>query len=338
MNSEQDAALRKAFPKSTIGKLPKPTRADAAKGKCAECGGWHGLPAVHLDYVGHAAITDRLLSVDPCWTWEPLAYGPDGLPALDRFGGLWIKLTVADVTRLGYGEASGKPASATSMKEIIGDALRNAAMRFGVALDLWSKEELESAHETPAPHVPTMTEIAAMPAEELQQRLGDKFEVSTRPVKTSEPEPFKEDARKMGKASDRQVKAVIAIGHQVGLHDTGPLLEALSILCGRQIQALADLTMNDVDRVMRDKGDALAATQSTPPALAPEDDPWAIDTATAAQVNEVRALFDAIGMAQDERKDIVTVITNRDVKSLRTLTSAEATALIGHLHSLKDIA
>ena len=30
------------------------------------------------------------------------------------------------------------------MKERIGDAIRNAAMRFGVALDLWSKEELES--------------------------------------------------------------------------------------------------------------------------------------------------------------------------------------------------
>jgi hypothetical protein len=31
------------------------------------------------------------------------------------------------------------------MKEIIGDALRNGGMRFGVGLDLWSKEDLSAA-------------------------------------------------------------------------------------------------------------------------------------------------------------------------------------------------
>ena len=34
---------------ATISKLPKPTKRENAKGKCDECGGWHGLPAVHLD-------------------------------------------------------------------------------------------------------------------------------------------------------------------------------------------------------------------------------------------------------------------------------------------------
>lgn len=132
-------ALREAFPPGTVGKLPKPYRSDSQKGQCRECGGYHGLPATHLDYVGHAAVTDRLLSVDPRWTWEPMAIDPAGLPALDRDGNLWIRLTVCGVTRIGVGD--GK-----SMKERIGDAIRNAAMRFGVALDLWSKEELESGH------------------------------------------------------------------------------------------------------------------------------------------------------------------------------------------------
>lgn len=135
MTPEQATELRRKFPRSAVGKLPKPMSRDAKRGRCDECGGFHGLPAVHLDYVGHAAVTARLLEVDPGWHWEPLAYDETGLPALDRKGNLWIKLTVGGVTRIGVGDG-------TSAKEVIGDAIRNAAMRFGVALDLWAKEDL----------------------------------------------------------------------------------------------------------------------------------------------------------------------------------------------------
>lgn len=115
------ALLREPFPAHQISKLPK--------------GG------VMLDYVGHAALTDRLLDADPNWNWEPLALGPDGLPALDANNGLWIRLTVCGLTRLGYGHAGAKKGG-DAIKELIGDALRNAAMRFGAALDLWHKGEL----------------------------------------------------------------------------------------------------------------------------------------------------------------------------------------------------
>ena len=139
------ALLREPFPPNQISKLPKPKSKDSQKGKCSECGGWHGLPAVHLDYVGHAALTARLLDADPMWTWEPAGHDDKGLPALDGAGGLWIKLTVCGVTRMGYGDAQGKTGP-DAMKERIGDALRNAAMRFGAALDLWHKGDLY-AHE-----------------------------------------------------------------------------------------------------------------------------------------------------------------------------------------------
>jgi hypothetical protein len=115
MTPEKAVALRNPFPKESIGQLPK--------------GG------VMLDYVGHAAVTDRLLTVDPEWSWEPMALDQFGSPQCDRDGNLWIKLTVCGVTRLGVGD--GK-----NMKERVGDAIRNAAMRFGVALDLWAKENL----------------------------------------------------------------------------------------------------------------------------------------------------------------------------------------------------
>jgi hypothetical protein len=137
----QDKALqlmRKPFADNQISILCKPTKKDNPPGRCNACGGWHKLPAVQLSYVGHAALTDRLLEADPHWTWEPLAYAPNGTPLIDADGGMWIRLTVAGVTRLGYGDAQGKMGG-DAMKERIGDALRNAAMRFGAALELWHK-------------------------------------------------------------------------------------------------------------------------------------------------------------------------------------------------------
>lgn len=116
MTAQKAAELRKPFPRNVIGTLPK--------------GGQQ------LSYVGHAATTDRLLAVDPTWTWEPVAFDEHGLPAFTAGKGLWIRLTVCGVTRYGYGDGQ-------SVKECIGDAIRNAAMRFGVALDLWTREELE---------------------------------------------------------------------------------------------------------------------------------------------------------------------------------------------------
>lgn len=151
------AQLREPFPAHHISKLPKETKAQAEERKsnrssainCSVCGGWHHRNAIHLDYVGHAALTDRLLDTDLQWSWEPVAFNADGLPALDRNGGLWIRLTICGVTRLGYGAADGK-SGGDAVKEIIGDALRNAAMRFGAALDLWHKGDLHVEEEEDA--------------------------------------------------------------------------------------------------------------------------------------------------------------------------------------------
>ena len=152
----EPVTMRTPFPAHQISKLPKPTKAqtDAVKAdykkgvRCEICGTWHHPDVGHLDYVGHAALTDRLLDVDPAWSWEPVSFGPDGLPAMDRIGGLWIRLTINGVTRLGYGDADGKTGG-NAIKEAIGDALRNAAMRFGAALDLWHKGDLHIEEETP---------------------------------------------------------------------------------------------------------------------------------------------------------------------------------------------
>lgn len=144
--------LREPFPATQISQLPRITCKECQKygdscsrhqkRKCATCGAFAGQH-IHLDFVGHAALTDRLLDADPNWSWEPIAFDGKGLPAYDEIGGLWIRLTVCGVTRLGYGDAQGKSGN-NAVKEIIGDALRNAAMRFGAALDLWHKGDLHA--------------------------------------------------------------------------------------------------------------------------------------------------------------------------------------------------
>lgn len=149
---ERLKSLREPFKENQISKLPKPTIAlekwkELPKAKCKECGAYHATTnTLHLAYVGHAALTDRLLDVDPDWNWQPLAVDVNGLPALDKDGGMWIKLTVCGVTRLGYGDSQGKT-GCNATKERIGDALRNAAMRFGAALDLWHKGDLHVEDE-----------------------------------------------------------------------------------------------------------------------------------------------------------------------------------------------
>lgn len=146
--------LRKPFELHQISKLPKPTAAQTeevrsnfkAGIRCDICGGWHHPKVVHLDYVGHAALTDRLLEADQSWNWEPVVIDETGSPKLDKDGGMWIRLTVCGVTRLGYGDAQGKTGG-NAVKERIGDALRNAAMRFGAALELWHKGVLHMDDE-----------------------------------------------------------------------------------------------------------------------------------------------------------------------------------------------
>jgi hypothetical protein len=135
-------AATRVPPEGTIAKLPKPTKRDNQKGRCSECGGYHGLPAVHIDYMGHAEIREALLRSDPAWDWAPLAYDADGLPKVYTRNGqmvMWIELTVHGVTRRGVGTATATKEEVD--KELIGDALRNAAMSFGVAVSLWSKAE-----------------------------------------------------------------------------------------------------------------------------------------------------------------------------------------------------
>lgn len=130
-------------PADTLAKLPKPYKKDSPKGNCDVCGKYHGLPALHLDYMGHAEVTLALIDIDPDWNWEPMAIDPaTGGPLIgvqDRRLVMWGRLTVLGKTMPGVGTC--ETAKSDPEKELIGDFLRNAAMRFGVGTKLWSKAD-----------------------------------------------------------------------------------------------------------------------------------------------------------------------------------------------------
>lgn len=239
------AQLRKPFDDNEIGKLPKTTcgacRNSPSKNcqqhnkeRCKVCGNWMTPAHIHIDYVGHAELTDRLLQVDPDWSWEPVAKSGDGVPFLDQYGGMWIRLTIAGVTRLGYGHADGKK-SGDATKEAIGDALRNAAMRFGVALDLWgAKFEAETA-------------AAVAAAAEFDEPAPEQ---DSRPVgaqQPAEPEP-------VAMVNPKQHSAMRGLWREIGYdgeHNRGLRLEVTAKILRRpELDTSAELTWAEAEQVI----------------------------------------------------------------------------------------
>lgn len=250
-------ALREPFAAELVGKLPRVWCAACreARGKvcdrhqrvkCDGCGSSITSAHLHLDFVGHADVTDRLLRADPSWTWEPVAFGTEGLPLLDRHGGLWLRLTVAGVTRYGYGHADGK-SGPDAVKEAIGDGLRNAAMRFGVALDLWRKEPPSAE-----PHRP--------PQQDRPVVVGMGGEAGR-------PRPPARDATYDANDPKKIHRRMHALFREAGIGDDRTArLEFASQVIDRHIDSSSELTPADVDKVIK----ALEAVTAEPKEGTPE--------------------------------------------------------------------
>ncbi|NBT47600.1 MAG: hypothetical protein EB089_08310 [Acidimicrobiia bacterium] len=145
------------------------------------------------NFINHAVVTDRLISVDPAWYWQPMAISDNGSPVLDEFNGLWIRLTVCGVTRIGYGASEPHQKGADAVKTAISDALKNAAMRFGVALDLWGADSNGSSVEAAAtPFTPSLRSVPPLKAVETDNAelaaFLDQQRPNSEPTKVVPPE------------------------------------------------------------------------------------------------------------------------------------------------------
>jgi hypothetical protein len=142
-----------------------------------------------LDFVGHADITRILLEIDPTWRWVPIAWD-NGRPSIHVENGIatmWGELTILGQARLGVGSVRADKQELD--KELIGDFLRNAAMRFGICLSLWTKQEWDDVSHittkpmpkvaTPAPQAKPATDANPLvSAENIERFKGACAEVA----------------------------------------------------------------------------------------------------------------------------------------------------------------
>lgn len=216
---------------------------------------------IELDFVSHADITRILLTIDPTWEWTPLAV-ENGRPAIHVENGMatmWGYLTVLGHSRLGVGSVSADKGDYE--KELIGDFLRNAAMRFGIALSLWSKSSAgwddedaapvasRPAAPRPAPKpagkpVDDREEREAREAREALDALADAFggELIEEPVQSAPRQA--QSAPKTGgaKASEKQIGLIKKLVKQNNIQNH---LQKIGTIVGRPVNDLTDLSVGE---------------------------------------------------------------------------------------------
>ena len=122
-----------------------------------------------LSYVGHADITRILIEIDPHWRLVPIAWD-NGRPAMNvvnDMATMWFELTLLGTARLAIGSAKSNAPDLD--KVLYGDALRNGAMRFGISLNLWTKQEWEDLDHNPVPSNPRPSAPASAPEQAPKQ-------------------------------------------------------------------------------------------------------------------------------------------------------------------------
>jgi len=91
-----------------------------------------------MSYISHGLVTERLNDADQNWESRTMAThiytGADGMP---HCAGVEIELTVDGVSRVEAGGPQRQDGFANEIKNSYSDALKRAAMRFGVALEMW---------------------------------------------------------------------------------------------------------------------------------------------------------------------------------------------------------
>ena len=147
----------------------------AGDGSTVQCQGDHTWAVNHFTYVGHAALTRRLLEIDPGWDADWVAKTPSGNPDListESAVMAWMRLTLCGITHMDIGVADR--GNRNSLQDLYGNALRRCAMRFGIALELWSKEELEDF----APPGEDPGDPDAPPAGEVEEELASPADLA----------------------------------------------------------------------------------------------------------------------------------------------------------------
>ena len=263
---------------------------------------------VTLDFVGHAEITKILIEIDPNWSWQPVTWTEQGRPAINVVNGMavmWGELTVLGQTRLGVGSARhDKP---DLDKELIGDFLRNAAMRFGISLSLWSKSEWE------------------------EQQAAPRKPAEPKPVSQDFVTKFRDACTKKGINPDEVAKAAGVNLFEVTDADAPKLRDAFKQADGKQAQQQAEegkfrqpVNEETIKHVFGEQVKVVAESKPENPTPKNPGEP-----ATKAQIGKIRALLNAKGIASfTEKTEVCADLINRPINKLEQLTQGEASQCI----------
>jgi hypothetical protein len=285
-----------------------------------------------LDFVGHADITRILLEIDPTWRWVPIAWD-NGRPSIHVENGIatmWGELTVLGQARLGVGSVRADKQELD--KELIGDFLRNAAMRFGICLSLWTKQEWDDN-----PHATTKPAPQAKPV----------ALASNPPVSADNIERFKGACAEV--ALDWREIANTAGVNLDNLHESDmDLLRAAYATAKKALYAPKPVVVAEVmddfnpayntDEVLAKVVDLFAGSEvieesrSNHPANGTPQIKEPGAPATAPQLGKLRALCNGAGItSKEDQLSMASDHTKRTITSFNDLTKKEASELIGIL-------
>ena len=288
---------------------------------------------MQLDFVGHADVTKMLIEIDPEWTWEPTAFDVNGLPAYRVENGMahmagW--LTVQGVRRLGIGSVMhNKP---DLLKELISDFIRNSAMRFGICLALWTKQEWDDNPHVitkPAPKPVALASNPSVSAENIERFKGACADAAL---------DWREIANTAGVNLDNLHESdmdLLRAAYTRAKATPKPVVKA----------EVMDSFQNDPNEQILDVGDVLAkvvdlfagaevieeSRNNHPANGTPQiKEPGA--PATAPQLGKLRALCGGAGItSKEDQLSMASDHTKREITSFNDLTKKEASELISIL-------
>ncbi len=250
---------------------------------------------ITLDFVGHAEINRILIDIDPMWSWEPCDWVV-GRPAITETNGMatmWGRLTILGKSMLGVGSVrADKP---DLDKELVGDFLRNASMRFGICLSLWSKSEWEE------PATP------AKPAGVVSQENVERFKAACKEANLDPNEVAKQ-------------AGVLLIG----LKDTD--MAKLRDTFKSMKEQPKPLTNAEAEKLIVETFKATPTTPVHTPNVKPKDP----DTrATTAQISKLKAFMFAKGFDTPESKlELAVGSVKHPLHDLNEMTKGEVWELI----------
>lgn len=296
-----------------------------------------------LDFVGHADITRILLTIDPTWRWVPIAWD-NGRPAIHIENGIatmWGELTVLGQARLGVGSVRADKQELD--KELIGDFLRNAAMRFGICLSLWTKQEWDDVSHTTTKPMPKAATPAPQPkpvtdanplvsAENIERFKGACAEVAL---------DWREIANTAGvnldnlHESDMDLLRAAYATAKKALYAPKPvvapeIVDSFQIDPNEQILDVGDVLAKVVDLFVG--SEVIEESRSNHPANGTPQIKEPGAPATAPQLGKLRALCSGAGItSKEDQLSMASDHTKRTITSFNDLTKKEASELIGIL-------